>query len=90
MITTPLILCLKCVWHEGYNQMHNAKILPICGRLTRFISEFNRQISIKFDVKMHIENFRPIYITSDSVEIDTLSETAFTALALQLCGRIPF
>jgi hypothetical protein len=48
--------------------MHNAKMVPIGGILTRFISEFNRQISIKFDVKIHIEIFRPIYFTSDSVD----------------------
>jgi hypothetical protein len=81
-ITTPLILCLKCVWHEGYNQMHNAKILHICGILTRFTSEFITQISIKFDVNIHTENFILIYLTSESIDIGTLSETAFTALAL--------
>ena len=70
--------------------MHNAKILTLCGILTRFTSEFNRQISIKFDVKIHIENFRLIYLTSDSVESGTLSETAFTALTLESCVRIPF
>lgn len=68
---TPLILCLKCVWHEGYNQTHNAKILPIVGTLTRFTSEFNREISIKFDVKIQIENCRLIYLASDSVDIGT-------------------
>jgi hypothetical protein len=79
---TPLILCVKCIWHKGYNQIHNKKILPICGIFTRFVSEFNKQIFFKFDVKIHIENFRLIKLISDSVDIGTLSETAFTALAL--------